>query len=168
MKDWIFKLVEYILSNWQELLWGGVCSVSLVIFILGCFKPLIKKWIKNETVRKVVLAWSSVALNIPMTAGSIWINGLSTDHFWTLAVVNAVCTIVVYFLYENTALRNALHWLGKKIFTAFFSDSATGTMSMKNIRKEAEALLAPAISENKTTAVATNKTKSRYNNDLHV
>lgn len=164
MKDWIFNTVDYFLSNWQELLWGGACAVGLVIFILGCIKPWIKKWITNDTLRKVVLAWLSVILNVPMTTVSVWVNKLPTEHFWTFIVLNVVGTIIVYFLYENTALRNGLHWLGKKIFTAVFLDTDKKS-SVNEIRKEAEDLLAGKKAD---TATAKYNTNSRYNNNINV
>lgn len=137
MKDWIIMTMNYILSDWQTLLIGGACAVSMVVFILGCFKPFIKRWVSNSTLRKVLFAWLSIALNIPATAVSIWIEDLPTEHFWTLAVINAVGTILVYFVYENTALRNALHWLGKKIITMLFSQVVSPEQAKQSIHKEA-------------------------------
>lgn len=166
MKDWIIATVEYILSNWQTLLIGGVYAVSIVIFVLGCLKPVIKRWISNSTLCKVIFAWASVLLNIPATAVSVWLEGLPSEHFWMLAVINAISTILVYFVYENTALRNGLHWFGKKILTLLFSKYVSPVQTKDEIRKEAELLLA-----NPTGARAgaeTKSVKSRYDNNIKI
>ena len=162
MKDWIISLVDYLLSNWQTVLMGGVFTVSIVVFILGCLKPFIKRWVSNSTVRKVIFAWSSVALNIPATALSIWFEDLSSEHFWTFVVINTVGTILVYFVYENTALRDALHWLGKKILMLLVSQSISPAQKKEDIRNEVEELLAnPSRVEEKSV-------KSRYNNNIKI
>ena len=167
MKDWIIMVVDYILSNWQTVLIGGACAVSVVVFILGCIKPLIKRWIPNTTVCKVIFAWLSVILNIPATAMSLWVEGLPTEHFWTLMVINAIGTILVYFVYENTALRNAMHWLGKKIITILFSQYVSPAQTKKEVRNEVENLLAnPSVAGTATTPTPSATVKSRYNNNI--
>lgn len=167
MRDWIIATANYILSNWQTVLIGGACAVSIVVFILGCIKPLIKRWIPNTTVCKVIFAWLSVILNIPATAVSVWIEGLPDEHFWTLAVINAVGTILVYFVYENTALRNGMHWLGKKIITLLFNQCVSPTQTKKEIRKEVENLLANPSGVGTATTHITSA-KSRYDNNIKV
>lgn len=162
MKDWIIVTTEYILSNWQTLLIGGVYAVSMVIFVLGCLKPLIKRWVKNTTLCKVIFAWLSIALNIPATAVSVWIEELPSDHFWTFVVMNAISTVLVYFVYENTALRNALHWFGKKTITLLFSKNVSPLKAKADIKKEAEMLLA------NPTGVKVDTPKSRYDNNIKI
>lgn len=166
MKDWILTTTDYILSNWQTVLIGGVCAVSIVIFILGCIKPLIKRWIPNSTLRKVIFAWTSVLLNVPATALSFWIEGLPSEHFWPLMVINAIGTILVYFVYENTALRNALHWFGRKIVTILFKQYVTPAQTKQEIKKEVEELLAnPSVS---ITGAKTKSASSRYDNNIKI
>lgn len=136
--------------------------MSIVIFVLGCLKPLIKRWVSNSTLCKVIFAWTSVLLNIPATAMSLWIEGIPGDHFWTLAVINTIGTILVYFVYENTALRNGLHWLGKKIITALFSKCIDTAQAKSELRKEAEMLLS------NPTGVETKSATSRYDNNIKI
>lgn len=162
MKDWIFTTMDFILSDWQTLLIGGACAVSIVVFILGCIKPFIKRWVSNSTLRKVIFAWLSVLLNVPATAVSVWLDQLPTDHFWVVVVINIASTILVYFVYENTALRNALHWLGKKIVTLLFSQYVDPGQTKAEIRKEVEELLANPTVVNKESA------KSRYDNNIKI
>lgn len=162
MRDWIITVVDYILSNWQTVLMGGACAVSIVVFVLGCIKPLIKRWVGNSTLRKVIFAWLSVLFNIPATAVSLWIEGFPQEHFWTLMVINTIGTILVYFVYENTALRNGLHWLGKKIITILFSQYVSPAQAKKEVHNEVENLLANPSG----AGTATPSAKSRYDNNI--
>ena len=161
MKDWIIATMDYILSNSQTVLMGGVYAVSIVIFILGCLKPWIKRWVGNSTIRKIIFAWLSVLFNIPATAVSLWIEGFPQEHFWTLMVINTIGTILVYFVYENTALREGLHWLGKKIITLLFSQYVGPDQAKAQIKKEAELLLENPTGTKKSA-------ESRYNNNINI
>lgn len=165
MKDWILTITDYILSNWQTVLTGGIYAVSIVIFVLGCLKPLIKRWVGNSTLRKVIFAWLSVLLNVPATALSFWVEEFPSEHFWTLMVVNTIGTILVYFVYENTALRNALHWFGKKLLTILFTQFVSPTQTKKELKKEVEELLANPTGKVETIEKSAN---SRYNDDLKI
>lgn len=165
MKDWILMTTDYILSNWQTVLTGGIYAVSIVIFILGCFKPLIKRWITNPILRKVIFAWLSVLLNVPATALSFWIEGFPSEHFWTLMITNIIGTILVYFVYENSALRDGLHLVGKKLLTILFTQYVNPTQTKKELQKEVEELLANPSNKVETLR---NSADSRYNNDLKI
>lgn len=165
MKDWILMATDYILSNWQTVLTGGIYAVSIVIFVLGCLKPLIKRWVGNSTLRKVIFAWLSVLLNIPATALSFWVEGLPSEQFWTLMAVNTIGTILVYFVYENSALRDGLHWFGKKLLTILFTQFVSPTQAKKELKKEVEELLANPTGKVETLEKSAN---SRYNNDLKI
>lgn len=166
MEDWIIATGDYILSNWQTVLIGGICAVSIVVFVLGLIKPFIKRWIHNTILRKVILAWLSVLLNIPATVVSIWMEGLPEDQFWTLTVINTVATILVYFIYENTALRDGLHWLGKKILTLLFKQYVNPSQKRADIHKEVEELLTnPSVVSSLTP---TSTVKSRYDDNIKI
>lgn len=166
MKDWIIATGDYILSNWQTVLIGGACAVSIVVFVLGFIKPFIKRWIHNAVLRKVILAWLSVLLNIPATAVSVWVEGLPEDQFWTLTVINAVATILVYFVYENTALRDGLHWLGKKILTLLCKQYVNPSQTKGDIHNEVEELLANPSVVSSLTPISTKK--SRYDDNIKI
>ena len=120
MTDWIASFVEYALCNWQSLLVGGVIVVCSVIFLMGCFKNLFLNKIKHKLVRKIVLSFLSLVLVLPATMVIILYKGLSLDYFWVLYAMNSVGTILTYWLYENTGLRNLISLIGRNTVSKFF------------------------------------------------
>lgn len=112
---YLSELWAYILSDGHELSLGGVVVVGVVIALMGVIKNLKPiKGIKNSVVRKVILAWSSIVLTVALTVVSVFLNEFKQDHFLAICIFNSVGTIVLYWLYENTALRNFVAWVGKK------------------------------------------------------
>lgn len=156
MKEWILTTARYFLSEWEALLVGGVVVVSAVIFLMGVLKKLVIDRISNSLVRKIVLSWSSVLLVLPVTAISVICNGFDWSNFWAIYAVNAVATIILYWLYENTAIRNALAFLGSRAVTKFISGVVTQDLTKvtTQINQEAENLLK-----------SSNKSTSKYRDD---
>lgn len=136
MKEWIVSNATYFLSNWEDLLMGGAIVVSVVIFLMGVLKGLLLNKIKNELARKVILAWTSLIVVLPVTALYLVVKGANMDHFWFIYTVNCVITVLTYWLYENTALRNSLHAVGKKIVMAFISGEKIPKKDAKEILTE--------------------------------
>ncbi len=112
MQEFIAKVATVFFANWQRALLGGIIVISTVIAILGILKKVLINKISNKTVRKVVLAMSSIVLVFPITA--LYYVGDSINFDWYLIGCGlcAVGTILVYWIYENTALRNFIHWVG--------------------------------------------------------
>lgn len=119
MEEWILQSARYFLSNWENLLMGGVLVMSVVIFLMGFIKLTAANKIKSHLFRKIFLAWSSVLLALPVTAGIAVLYGYDWSYFWVIYAFNACGTIFVYWFYENTALRDGLSWLGKKTILKF-------------------------------------------------
>ena len=136
MKAWIVANANYFLSNWEDLLMGGIIVVSVVIFLMGVLKGLLLNKIKNDLARKVLLAWTSLIIVLPVTAIYLVVKGVSMDYFWFVYAVNCVSTILIYWGYENTALRNCLHVVGKKIVLAFVSGKSTSEKDAKKLLTE--------------------------------
>lgn len=158
MRDWIYAVAKYFLSDWQNLMIGGLAVVSMVIFLMGCIKVQLKKWVKNDKIRGIILAWGSIVLTLPITALTIILKGYNLDYFWGIFTVYALETIILYWLYEFTALREFLGWLkgfGKKLVIKLIAAESKeeAKKHLSNADKEIEQLL-------------TSPTKSKYNNDL--
>lgn len=105
--------MNYVISDWQSILVGGAVIVGVVIFILGCLKVSIVNRIHNKMLRKTLLSFLSVALVFPTTAAYTLYNGWSWEYYWWLCGLFALATIVVYWFYEGTHLREGLAWIGK-------------------------------------------------------
>lgn len=136
MREWIVENARYFLSDWENLLVGGVIVVSVVIFLMGILKVLLVNKIKNELLRKVILAWSSLVVVLPVTAIYVVVKGVNMDYFWSVYAVNCIATILIYWLYENTALRTSLHKIGKKVVMAFISNEKKPKINAKEILTE--------------------------------
>lgn len=133
MIDWIVSLTDYIFSNWQSLLVGGLVVMGVVIFLMGVLKKLVFNRLQNKLLRKVILSFFSLILVLPATVLSILYNKFDMDYFWVFYTVNAFGTIIVYWFYENTGLRNLLALIGKNtVLKLFQSENREDAMSEAN------------------------------------
>ena len=105
--------LEYVLSNCQTILVGGAVIVGVIMFLMCCFKTSVGNKIKNKHIRKTVLSFLSVALAFPITALYTLYNNWSWEYYWWMCGLYALATIVVYWFYEGTHIREGLVWLGK-------------------------------------------------------
>lgn len=100
-----------LLENWRLVLQGGIIVVSAVIVIMGMMKKLFDK-IPNKLLRKFLLALTSVVVVLPVTAIYFVSRGIDYKYFWIDYALLSIATIVTYWLYENTCLRDLIHLLG--------------------------------------------------------
>lgn len=118
-----------LLENWRQVLRGGIIVVSAVIVIMGMMKKLFDK-ISNKLLRKFLLALTSVVVVLPVTAIYFVSCGIDYKYFWIDYALLAVATIVTYWLYENTCLRDLIHMLGSltigRLIKHFVGVTATG------------------------------------------
>lgn len=144
MKDWILMAFGYFFSEWWSLLMGGTVVVSVVMFLMGVLKKLLINRIKYPLLRKVILAWLSIVVVLPVTYVSVLYNGFNQEYFWLIYGVNCVATIVIYWFYENTAFRDALALLGKNTLGRIIGKSQSKAdieSALKDANAEASKLL---------------------------
>ena len=153
MKDWIISTAYYVFTNWWNILVGGAITVGLVIFLMGAFKLLVKKKLsKHPIIYKVIMAWGSLILTLPITAVIVFYREMTMAHFWVTYVINCLGVIVIYWLYENSTVRDQLGKLGKKLFGSLLSSGGDPTSihnAVSTASKEAESLLKNAQSSSK-------------------
>lgn len=112
--DKLIFVLQLIIANWQRVLTGGVILTCAIIFLMGVLKKAVLGKIGNKLLRKVVLAFSSVILVFPATALYFVADGINFDYYWYGCAGAAVATILTYWLYENTGLRNVIDLVGEK------------------------------------------------------
>lgn len=151
MEVWL----NYILSNWQAILVGGAVIVGVVVFLMGLFKKFIGNRIHNKMLRKTVLSFLSLAIVPPITALYTFYNGWAWDMYWLNCVLYAVSTIVVYWFYEGTHLREMLGLIGAVTVGKVWASLKKNPMDIDALKE-----LAPAINEN-----AKQEMKKKYNED---
>lgn len=119
--------------NLTDVLLEVLIMVSAVIVLLGVLKKFIFNKIQNKLLRKIVLSILSIALVFGAVAVNFLIEKISFDHYLIYAGFCSVATIIIYWLYENTGLRDGLHKIGSLalsktwgVFGAFLSKVAEG------------------------------------------
>lgn len=108
-------MLSALAANWQEALIGGVIVVCAIIVFVGVLKKIIFNKISNKLVRKVVLAFTSVVLAMPATALYFVGAQVNFEYYWYASAMVAILTILGYWLYENTGLRNAISYIGTNV-----------------------------------------------------
>lgn len=168
------KYAGLLLANWQRALLGCIIVVSVIITLMGVLKKVAFDKIGNKLLRKFLLAFTSVLLSFPFTAVYFLADKINFDHYWIGACLNALATIVTYWLYENTLLRNFIHFVGKKTIIKFIEFIAMGIVSKKaNSKEETVEQLNKGTQELKSTvsqAISSTlldsiTSASRYNED---
>jgi hypothetical protein len=147
--EWLLQDIHNIWLNREIwVMYGGLITVGVTIFLMGVLKKLFGDKIQNKLVRKTVLAFFSVVLVAPITATYLIFNTASgIDYFWYMYALNAIGTIVVYWFYENTHLRELLALIGRntimKVFTAIFKKDKDTTVQnvTSSIRDDAKKIV---------------------------
>lgn len=117
----LITVFTMILSNWQNVLMGGVILTSAIIFLMGILKIVVLGKITNKLVRKIVLAFTSLILVFPSTALYFVSDNINFDYYWYACAAVAVATILTYWLYENTGLRNLINLIGRLTVGKYFA-----------------------------------------------
>jgi hypothetical protein len=110
----IITVFNAMISNWQDVLMGGVILTCAIIFVMGILKTVVLGKITNKLVRKIVLAFTSLFLVFPSTALYFVSDNINFDYYWYACALVGVATIVTYWFYENTGFRNLIHLIGQK------------------------------------------------------
>ena len=108
------ELIFHILmANWQRAITGGIIVACAVIFIMGILKKALLGKITNKLLRKVVLSFASLILTFPATALYFVGDNISFRWYWYGCALMCVLTILTYWLYENTGLRDLITLIGR-------------------------------------------------------
>lgn len=150
MTEWLTEMVQFFSERGTDLLIGGAVLVGVIIFLVGILKTAIFNRITNKALRKTILALTSVALVAPGTLVLMLYEGIDLERFWVMFAVHAVCTIVVYWLYENTHVRDLVNLIGqstvKKIFVAVASGKSSGQVYAE-VKNETKTIIKNTVSK---------------------
>lgn len=141
--------VALLMGNLKENIITGVIMVSAIIVFIGLLKPLLFDRIKCKPLRKAAIAFSDIVVCLAATAVAFWVNGLSFGYYLYAAIVVFLATIVVYWFYENTCLRNLIQKIGSIMLTKA-AQIATGFLTDKE-KKDLKTELNSAKQEIKKT-----------------
>lgn len=135
MLEKLAHIVEVFFSNFADFCVVGFAVVSAIIFIIGILKHFAFDKIKTKLVRKVSIAMTDVAFSFGGTAVAYWIEDVNFGSYIVGACAVFVATIVVYWLYENTLLRDAIHKTGHFFTCAFLKAAVKALNGEKTIGK---------------------------------
>ncbi|MBQ8528989.1 MAG: hypothetical protein IJ459_04555 [Clostridia bacterium] len=107
----IFRIL---MANWQRALTGGIIVACVAIFLTGALKKAWLGKIKNKLLRKALLWLASLVLSFPTTALYFVGDNISFRWYWYACALMCFFTTVTYVFYENTGLRDIIHWIGGK------------------------------------------------------
>lgn len=111
------EIMEFYCRNFKEVTTVGVIMVSAMIVLIGCLKPFIFDKIPNKDVRGVLLSLSNIVGAFATVAITFLIRNVSFENYWIVSTAFCICSVFVYWLYENTRARAGIHKLGKYVLT---------------------------------------------------
>lgn len=122
-------MAKFLFLNWHRAVLGGIIVACSVIFLMGILKKIVFNRVQHKLARKVLLSFFSVVLVMPITAIYFVTDNISFTWYWWGCLLTAMLTILTYWLYENTGLRNVIGLVGeltvnkwvKVIYVAFMN-----------------------------------------------
>ena len=143
MLENIKSFFQMVVADWQNFLLGGIVIVSAIIVAIGIIKPLITKKFTNAHAKKGILAGLDVVFSFAGTALQFWVTEMPFNHYVVASIMHLVATIVVYWLYENTSLRDVIHTIGsaalsgvRSVVVSNFAKGNTTTTTLNQIKSE--------------------------------
>lgn len=115
-------MIQFLFANWQDFLLGGFMVACMVVVFMGILKKAkVFSWISNKSLKGTIMAFSSVILVLPFTALMLIGNSYAWQFYWLICLFNSAATVIVYWLYEHTRLRNLVSFIGNKGLGMFFA-----------------------------------------------
>lgn len=126
----------------------AVIMVSALIVFIGLFvKPIVKKLIKNNVVKDLILSFGSIVLSFGAVAGSFWVYDWNFTYFLWVGSAFAVCTVFVYWLYEHTYLKAGIHKLGTFVLKKLTGINVNNLGDLKSALKKTQAEIQPVVNK---------------------
>ena len=104
--------LNFVKENWATFWLIGVIMVSAITVLIGVLKPFVFDKIRIKPIRKACLAFSNIALCFLGNAILYWWNNGNFDLYFHTSFTTAIVSILWYWLYENTCLRDLIHKIG--------------------------------------------------------
>lgn len=108
----IQKVLPIFGANYQDILVCGMIMVSAIIVAIGLLKSVLINKIKNVKLRGSILAFTNVAACYLTVLVYFLVKGFSLEFYAVAATSLAFLSIVTYWLYEYTRLRDLIGLIG--------------------------------------------------------
>lgn len=117
VQGWL-NFFSYFVSNVQDVcITTAVCLCTTVVF-LGCIKGLFD-YIKIKQARRAALALSSLVCLFPVYGVAFWFARVSYEYYLYWVICSMPLVVIVYWVYEVTALRDLVDKIGKNTLKRF-------------------------------------------------
>ena len=146
-----------------DMFYSALIMTSCIIVLIGLLKPILFNKITCKPLRKAILAFSNVALSFVSTAICFFVKNMTFEFYWQASIGTAIFSILCYWLYENTCLRNLIEKIGKMVLKKLSTLGLELFTAEEKVELEKEIKLAVEEIENKTkkeVKLATAKKKS--------
>lgn len=128
------SVVQHVAERWQEALLFLIITCSVATFVTGGLKLFILNKAKenHKRLRKVACFLTGLALTCGVAAIYFAI-GKFDFHYYLFAICFAMPTeVVLYALYENTLVRDAVDFVARKFLTAVIPVAAAAIYNGEN------------------------------------
>ena len=119
--DFVMSAFQNAQLFWQNYAIAGAIMVSIIIALIGAFKPIIFNRIKNDEMRRFALSMSNTAGAFASNALCFAFKQLDWSKYVVASIVLSVCCILIYHLYETVPyLRKSIEKVTEKLFGRFY------------------------------------------------
>lgn len=153
MQVFMQKALGILEGNIIEHFWAGVAIVSAIIVIIGILKPIVFDRIKQKQLRRLALAGTDIVSSLLSTLIYFSIEGISFTNYWIGSVAVFVLSVILYWIYENTCMRDGIHKVGKYVIVRLIK-----ILTTMNNKSEAQQELKELSADAKVLAKTAAKT----------
>jgi hypothetical protein len=150
MYAYVKTFLDFYLADWKDLLLLGVIMVSAITVFVGILKPLLFNKIKWKPLRRASLAFTNVALCFACVAVGFLIKKYDFSVYLHTAVATSLFSIIWYWVYENTCLRDLISKIGGVALSKCYA--MVKKLFDKNDAQEIEKEISILVEELKTNA----------------
>lgn len=120
MLETLKEVLALFSGNAKNNIMTGVIMVSAIIVFIGLLKPLLFDRIKVKAFRKAAIALSEIVVCLATVAVAFWVNHFNFHYYLYASAGLFIATVVTYWFYENTCLRNLIHKVGSIALAKIF------------------------------------------------
>ena len=163
----IEKFMKFYLADWENLLMLGVIMVSAITVLVGILKPLLFNKIKWKPLRRSCLAFTNIGLCFGAVAVLFAVEHYDYSTYLHTAIAMSIFSILWYWIYENTCLRDLIATIGKFTLKKAY-DVAKKVFDKKDVQElENEIVLAvEEIKEKTKKEIKSSAKKTKVDKEL--
>lgn len=148
-------------GDWKNLALLGVAMVSAISVLIGILKPLLFDKIKWKPLRRSCLAFTNIFLCFVAVAITFLFKHFDFSIYFHCAVAVSLLSIVTYWFYENTCLRDGIQKLGRFVLKKVYK--VVSNLFDKDNAEQIEVEVALAVEEIKQKAKKELKLSAKNN-----